>query len=99
MKRDKPTLAPPIQPEIDFVSTVSTLAERGLSLSQISDLGFPTHRDDLRAAYKRGVATGVLNVASRLYQAALAGRTRAQQLYLQARGGPEWRPNAELTSV
>jgi hypothetical protein len=67
-----------------------------LSISQIRDLGFPIQRDDLQAAYRRGCAIGVLNVATRLYQEALAGSTRAQQLYLQARGGPEWRPDAEL---
>jgi hypothetical protein len=87
-------------PQIDFTKTVESLPERGLSISQIRDLGFPVQRDDLQAAYRRGCAIGVLNVATRLYQEALAaGSTRAQQLYLQARGGPEWRPDADLPSV
>ena len=99
MKRIKPEIAPPTV-EVDYCETVATLAERGLNLEQIAALGFPVlQRDDLRQAYRRGVAQGVLSVTSRLYSDACAGNTRAAQLYLQAKAGPEWRSGTELSDL
>ena len=98
MRRPKAEIQPAVV-EVDYVRTIEQLAERGLSLELIVDLGFPVQRDDLRQAYKRGVATGVLNVSTRLYQDALSGNTRAAQLYLQAKAGPEWRSGTELSDL
>ena len=41
----------------------------------------------------------MLNVSTRLYQDALSGNTRAAQLYLQAKAGPEWRSGTELSDL
>ena len=55
VKRPKAEIQPAVV-EVDYVRTIEQLAERGLSLELIVDLGFPVQRDDLRQAYKRGVA-------------------------------------------
>jgi hypothetical protein len=96
IRTTKMTGRPPwIPPDLE---QVEALAHRGLSDNQIA-LALGIHRATLyrkRTAYsdfdyaiKRGRALGIADVASRLYESALAGDTVAAIFYLKAKG--KWR--------
>lgn len=82
---------------------IEALAARGLTLNQIADaLGISDDTlarkrrqlADFADALQKGKATGIAQVANRLFEAAMAGDTTAMIFFLKAQGG--WRDRHEI---